>query len=428
MTLSDPQAPVRRRPPAPGAGSPASLRSAGEIGFAQLVGALQAPAPLAVPTGAGTPRRRRRPSADEPAASGVEEALADALTRAERCARSGRIEEALATCQALRPRLQEVGDPLALGICEHVVALSQQYAGRMKESTLAGYRAIELLGRTDAVDRLLRILGLQAIAVARLGDAPEALGLLNRALRLLPQVDDMPREQCILWNNAGAAYHALGRLPQAIHAATRAIGLLGSFEEPNLDAVCHGNLLVYQLDRALQRDPSPHNDELLEALSGIEAHIDTLIAEDRHHFVPESVVSAADALIALGRTDEAREWLRRGVKSSQVTGADPERGLLELRLAQVERLSGQYRAAAGHIALALELLNEGQSQEQLARVHLENCLLQEAQQHWRAALDSFKRHAEIREALLKSQADARTQALAVRLDVERTRIDSLRAP
>ncbi|MGM9482146.1 hypothetical protein ACS5PN_13240 [Roseateles sp. NT4] len=393
-----------------------ALPSAGEIGFAHLVSALQVPEPIAVPTEV----TRRRPKASRvPAVASAEESTGDMLSRAERCARGGRIEEALSLCQTLKPRLVAAGDLLSQGICEHMVALSQQYAGRMKESTLAGYRAMDLLSRAQAPGRLLRVLGLQAIGMARMGDVAESLGLLGRALRLLPEVNDLPGEQCILWNNAGAAYHALGRLPEAVDAAVRAIGLLHAFDEPNLRAVCHGNLLIYRLERELARDASLHNDELLQALDGIRAHIEALIADERHHFVPESVNAAADAMFALGRMDEAREWLWRGVKSARTTGAGPELGLLEWRLAYVDRLAGQYRAAASHIALALELLGEGQSPEPLARVHLENCLLQEAQQHWRAALDSHKRYAEIRETLLKSQADARTQALSARLEVER---------
>ncbi len=404
--------------PSPTADTPvlSPLPSAGEIGFAHLVSALQVPAPMAVPSDV---TRKPRKALRAPAAVVPEESIPDMLSRAERCARGGRIEEALALCQALKPRLVAAGDLLSQGICEHMVALSQQYAGRMKESTLAGYRAMELLSRAQASGRLLRVLGLQAIGMARMGDAAEALSLLGRALRLLPEVNDLPGEQCIWWNNAGAAYHALGRLPEAVDAATRAIGLLHGFDEPNLRAVCHGNLLIYRLDRALAREASPHNSELQDALDGIQQHIEALVASERHHFVPEGVSSAADALIALGRMDEAREWLWRGVKSARITGAGPDLGMLERRLAFVERLAGQYRTAAAHIALALELLGDGHSPEQLARVHLENCLLQEAQQHWRAALDSHKRYAEIREALLKAQADARTQALSARLEVER---------
>lgn len=408
--------PARAKPGKRRRADPAVLPSAGEMGFAQLVSALQVPAPIAVPADAP---RKRRTAVRAPAAAVVEESIAELLARTERFARSGRIDEALALCQSLQPRLVAAGDLLSQGICEHMVALSQQYAGRMKESTLAGYRAMDLLDRARAPGRLLRVLGLQAIGVARMGDVAEALSLLGRALRLLPEVNDLPGEQCIWWNNAGAAYHALGRLPEAVDAATRAIGLLHGFDEPNLRAVCRGNLLIFRLDLALSLDASLHNRELMEALDGIQTHIEALIADARHHFVPENVNAAADALIALGRIDEAREWLRRGVKSARATGAGPELGLLEWRLAVVERLAGQYRAAAAHIAHALELLSERQSPEQLARVHLENCLLQEAQQHWRAALDSHKRCAEIREALLKSQADVRTQALAARLEVER---------
>ncbi|WKB51788.1 hypothetical protein [Eleftheria terrae] len=423
MTLTFPsRRPDARRAPVPvDAGlSPATDGSPGERGFAQLVGALQLSegAPLRSP-----PRKPRRRAPAPPAERCSPGA---ALARAEQCARSGRIDEALSICEAVLPGLQAAGDPLALGLCQHVQALSHHYAGRLQAAMLAGYRAIECLGRTEALDRRLRAMALQAIVLARLGDAAAALELLDHGLHLLPRVAGHPREQCVFWNNAGAALHALGQLPQAVEAAMRAAALMPLFDEPPLHAVCRGNVLVYRVELAQATEPP--GDELRQALGALQAHIDELVHSERHHLMPRCVKAAAGAQIALGRLDEARELLGRGIRSALLAGVGPERGGLELRLAQVERLGGRYRAAAGHVALALELLHAGQEQDLLAEAHLENGLLHEAQQHWRAALDSHKRHAELRAALLKAQAEGRAQAAAARMDLacSRQEVETLR--
>ncbi|MEP6502468.1 MAG: hypothetical protein ABJD97_04015 [Betaproteobacteria bacterium] len=97
-----------------------------------------------------------------------DEPTAEILARAERWARSGRIEDALAACAALLPRFAGRPDAVAQGTCEHVMALSHLYAGRVKEAVLGGYRAIALLEGVDAVPRQLQVVAMQAGGLARL--------------------------------------------------------------------------------------------------------------------------------------------------------------------------------------------------------------------------------------------------------------------
>ena len=107
-----------------------------------------------------------------------------------------------------------------------------------------------------------------------------------------------------------------------------------------------------------------------------------------------------------------------GVRSADAVKARPDRGILEIRLARIERLAGQYRRASAHISLALELLAEGELIKELADAHLENCLLHEERQHHRAALDSHRQFAALRERLLVAQSDARAHALTTRFEFE----------
>ncbi|WP_374564863.1 hypothetical protein [Ideonella sp.] len=398
----------------------------GELGFAQITGVLQGA--TRAPSDARRARAAQRkappvesvPPPAPPALPGA--TLAERLGRAERSARSGQIEEAIEIAQTCLQTLEASADLFQLGVCHHVLALSHQYAGRMHEAMLAGYRAIDLLDRADVPGRLVSILALQSLILARLGEFREALELLDRATQILPRLVDQPRDTCIFWSNAGATYYALGQLQRSVEAAEDSIKLLDRFDDPDLAAICMGNLLVYRVE--LARGGGGITSALARCIGDLQEHIGSLEVTGHHHLVVKCVETAGDTLIDLGWYDEARALLRRGVRSAQQIGSRPARGALELRAAKVERLCHQYRAAGAHIASALELLAEGHDKDELARTHLENCLLHEAQCHWRAALECHKRYAEMREALLKSQADNRAQAMAVRLDLERSRVET----
>ena len=365
---------------------------------------------------AAAPRRGRRRAADDaqaapPRPSSIEEQL----DQAEICSRSGRIDEAIEICNALRPSLAAGGDPGSVGWCDFVLSLSHLNAGRAKEAVIAGYRAIAKL---PAGTRLLRGLTVLASALARTGDAGGALELLERAKRLLPQVQS-PRDRCLFWVNCGSTFHALGDMDQAVKHSLLADGLLAEFDDPYLHAAVKMNLLVQRLILAVAGCHGVETAELTELLAAASAMVERLVAAGQHYSVAKGSEDIADAYIALGQYEKAREALQVGVKSADAAKAGPDRGILELRLGRIERLAGQYRRAQAHIGLALELLAESALLKELSEAHLENSLLNEERQHWRAALDSYRESAQIRERLLIAQSDARVHALEVRLELVR---------
>jgi len=356
--------------------------------------------------------------------AGQDTALADEVAAADRLVRAGHIEEALAACEALLPRLEASGDALQQGICYHVMLLAHQYAGRVKESAVAGYRALELFGRLDAVERMVRSLGLQALSVARLGDVGETLVLLERAIVHLPSLQAQPYAQCVFWNNAGAAYQALGKFRQASEAAEHAQRLTRDFDEPVITLICACNLLMCRIGVARQQQAAGESNELPRWVVEMSSLVDTLHKQGRLHLVAQCAQIAAEGWIDLGQLDAARSLLLRAMPAVQATGALPERGALHLRLAEVERRAGRPRAAARHIDAALTLLTEGQDKGELVRAHLEKSRQHEARRRWRDALESYKCSTQMREELLKAEADSRAQVMAIRLDLERTRAEA----
>ena len=367
------------------------------------------------------PRKpRRRETAVHPAALQVPASIDEQLDRAETCSRSGRIDEAIAICIALRSTLSPVDDVQSIAWCDFVLALSHLNAGRAKEAVIAGYRASAKLAPGT---RLLRSLVVLASGVARTGDAAGALELLERAKAQLPLVQS-PRDRCLFWVNSGGTYHALGDLEQAVRHSLLAEGLLSEFEDPYMHSAVRMNLLVQRLGLAVAACNGVETPELTELFAAFASQVERLVAAGQHYPVAKGSEDIADAYIALGKYEQARAALQIGVKSANAAKAGPDRGVLELRLGRLERLAGQYRAASAHIGLALELLAEGELLKELAEAHLENSLLNEERQHWRAALDSYRESAQIRERLLIAQSDARAHALTVRLELGRDRGDA----
>ncbi|MCK9685787.1 tetratricopeptide repeat protein [Scleromatobacter humisilvae] len=376
--------------------------------FAQLAEALRArPLPR-------KPRRHGEP-ADAEAAAQQPPTVEEQLDRAEICSRSGRLDDAIAICNALRPSLVAGNDPQSLGWCDFVLALSHLNAGRAKEAVIAGYRAI---GKLPPGTRLMRSLTMLASAVARTGDATGALELLERAKQQLPLVESA-RDRCLFWANCGTTYHGLGDAHEAIRHSMMAESMLGEFDDPYVHSAMRMNLLVQRVGLAVAGCNGVETPELTELFGAFAAHAERLVAAGQHYPVAKGSEDIADAYIAIGQNEQARETLLLGIKSADAAKASPDRGALELRLGRLERMAGQYRRASAHIGLALELLAQGELLKELAEAHLENSLLNEERQHWRAALDSYRESAQIRERLLIAQSDARAHALTVRLELVR---------
>jgi tetratricopeptide (TPR) repeat protein len=387
-------------------------KSAAAPPFADLAGALRA---------RPQPRRRGRRAADDgQAAPPTPPSIEEQLDRAEICSRSGRIDDAIEICNALRPSLVAGSDPQSVGWCDFVLSLSHLNAGRAKEAVIAGYRAI---GKLAPGMKLMRGLTVLASALARTGDAGGALELLERAKKLLAQISS-PRDRCLFWVNCGSTFHALGDMEQAVKHSLLADGLLAEFDDPYLHAAVKMNLLVQRLILAVAGCHGVETPELTELLAAASAMVERLVAAGQHYSVAKGSEDIADAYIVLGQYEKAREALQVGVKAADAAKAGPDRGILELRLGRIERLAGQYRRAQAHIGLALELLAESALLKELAEAHLENSLLNEERQHWRAALDSYRESAQIRERLLIAQSDARAHALTVRLELGRDRGDA----
>ena len=200
----------------PDRAAPASSLGCGDAPARRLPSTTRPPpAPTSPPPSAALrarprPRKPRRAESSPPAGRPPQQppSIDEQLDRAEICSRSGRIDEAIAICNALRASLTAPADPQSMGWCDFVLALSHLNAGRAKEAVMAGYRAV---GKLAPGTRLLRSLTMLASA-SRAPATPRARwSCWSAPSRLLPLVQS-PRDRCLFWVNCGSTYHALGDL------------------------------------------------------------------------------------------------------------------------------------------------------------------------------------------------------------------------
>jgi tetratricopeptide (TPR) repeat protein len=265
---------------------------------------------------------------------------------------------------------------------------------------------------------------LQAIGLVRVGEVADALHLAARAIETMQQVPDPVRRAALgtrTWNNVSVVYEALGDIDKAVEAITAALGFAEQSGDPVMLAISTCNHWLYQLARLRGLGVRAGDPERTAVQRGLRQHFEACELAGHDTLVAGMAEALAEALMDEDRDDEARATVRQGVGAAARAGLGPEQARLELRMAELERRAGAVRRASAHMASALELALQADDKELLARCHLENSYLQEAQSRWRAALDSSRRHAEVLQTLLQARAARGAVEQAALLETERRR-------
>jgi GGDEF domain-containing protein len=379
--------------------------------FARIVDAMLAPP--------STGKRKKVPVAAAPPPEPERESAEAALARARTLILGGQVGPGLTLCHRVWPSVSQADDVLQMGVCQLVMVLGYQFMGLDRAAYTAGHRGLQLLARAGDDARLLHLLPLHARTLAKLGRASDAFDALDRGWRLLAKMGDDPRAHCRFWSNAAGTYAALELHDDMLACVERSAALAPLIDDAATAATAVSNLLsVRQL---LLRTRHASWEDMRAAYEEVRRHMDALVAQGRQQLVLALAVECARTLMSVQRWDEAREVLRAGRSASIAAEIGPRLADIELRLAQLERLTGQYRLASVHIKAAQALAEQQGDPALRAEVHLENCLLLEAQGHWRHALDAHREYAAAREALHAGQGSSHWEALAERLRVKRER-------
>jgi diguanylate cyclase (GGDEF)-like protein len=264
---------------------------------------------------------------------------------------------------------------------------------------------------------------MQAVALARHGESTEALRLVTWAIDLLDR-KVAPAQAAPVWNNISVVYEALGQLTNAVAALERAVVLSRELGEANFEAICVCNLWLYRLAQARADSAAADHAPTLAALQALQRHMDACEASGRDPLVASIADRAGTALAETGRLADAARVFAQGLRGATRAGLGPEQARLLVGLAMVERLAGRHATAAEHLQAALLLAAQGGEQEVLVACHLEHSRLLEAQGRWQEALASYKRQAEVREAMLQARAALAVEAVSARMSAERAQLEA----
>ena len=377
-------------------------------GFAHLVDALSR---------AEAPKRPRRAAGRPAELAPPEDALAQAMALAD----EGRFDESVALCLRHRPGWLAAADATRLGQCDFLILRGHQSSGRSRDAVEAGFRALNWFGYVDQPAMRLYTYGLLALALACVGDAAKAFEILDHGQRLLPTLQDGGLYRALFFSYSGSTLTTCGQTAEAAAAFERSLQHLDAEQEPTRHRIVMQNLLSMKLALAFERSGGSDTAEIRELLSTYRAYAERDRAAGHFISIAKNAEPIGDAYWRLGELAEARAVLLDGIRAAEIAKAGPDRGLLLWRLARLDRIAGNYRSASATLAMAIELLGEGQQMGELAAAHLEAATLHEERQRWRAAVDSLREHLRIRENVLKSQMEARMRSLRVQLDIANER-------
>lgn len=335
--------------------------------------------------------------------------------------RSGYPREALDQINSLSADLTATQDAECLGFAEHLRASCHQNLGDHSLAMVAGYRAIAIFENLHLGWRLQRSLSLQATILSDAGDSLGALELLDRALHSLPGLADAPREQCVYWCNASLVYGQIGRVDDAVHACERALVLCTQHDELPLTAMCKMNLATAQVEQAAK---SNDGTVLEVAIERLRHQIDLQRLEGRPHLVCSGAVVLVDTLVALDRLADVRRMLEDLYQELRLELAGPDLCKLMVRLAQVERLTGNVPAATAYLAQVRACAESSPDVDLRSRVLSERSALHEFAGDYKLALQVHKQFMQLQTDSLRARSDSRTQAMAMRNNIEQERMQA----
>lgn len=374
-------------------------------GFARLVDILS--------SSPGSPKRSRRSAHRSTEDAPPEDPLAQAMVLAD----EGRFDESIALCLRHRPGWIAAADATRLGQCDFLILRGHQSSGRARDAVEAGFRALNWFGYVDQPSTRLYTYGLLALALACIGDASKAFEILDLGQKLLPTLEESPLNRALFFSYSGSTLSICGQTLEAAASFERSLQHLDATQEPTRHRIVMQNLLSMKLALACARSGSGDTAEILQLLSTYREYAERDRAAGHFVSLAKNAQSIGDAYWRLGQLDDARAVLVDGIRAAEIAKSGPDRGVLLWRLARLDRMAGEYRNASAGLAVAIELLGEGQQLGELADAHLEAATLHEERQRWRAAVDSLREHLRIREHVQKAQTEARMRSLRVQLDI-----------
>ena len=341
--------------------------------------------------------------------------------------RGGHPQEALALATACWPDAQASGDAVLQGDCQRLLCWSHQYAGDIAESVLACDRAVELYDSAGHAAGVARTLSLGAVSMVRLGDAAQALEMLERAHAVAKGLGD-PQTEFRIWVNMSVVHEALEEFEKAIAAVQTSLLLALQSNDEHILAHLRTSLALYQVRFGLaqrQAKRAAEGEEILRAaLRDMTDHAAVCRREGYDHMLASMAHMTGAALVELGEVAEALVALEEGLVCARRAGLRPEESQVLATLGDAHIRTGDFAAALGLLDAALRIAAGSGDLEVVAKCHLQLSQTHELMGDLAQALSHYRQYHDVQTGLLRVHAAARAQVLSARLDNERVRMET----
>ncbi len=232
--------------------------------------------------------------------------------------------------KATQNHAERLEQPLNIGLCCNLLATLYQQAGDNENADLSWQKAIEIFDQSKETALLADALINRALTRKRMGHYPEAITLLNRALKPLKRVGNTQKLASLLVNMANV-HEILGEYPQALACNRHALDcnpmaqkplynlciILGKMGEINRarpwkKLLSHQDPVLFNLVRIMEniqyKEPKKAMKHIRCGALGLqEKNIDPMIKE-------EFYLKSAEACYNTKHFIEAREHANEGMK------------------------------------------------------------------------------------------------------------------
>jgi diguanylate cyclase (GGDEF)-like protein len=354
----------------------------------------------------------------------TEPKLGEAIAAAEAVVRAGELAEGEQRLARLLVAAEQLGSKGLMGECWRIRALAQSWRGDLGGTQASSLKAIALLEEAERDSSLAQALSIGGSNLARIGEPTEGLEYINRAVELAQASGDRVIQSRVL-GNLGIYYSLTRNYERAIEATQAAIDLQRPYSDHWLPLM---NLGALYLESAAARQ-GPEAELSEQARHELQSSYECSLQAEAHFAAVDigplravCIGNMGVALLRLGRLEEAQVKLE---EERQISARGGYRDTEEEALGYLGVLAlrrGDHAQAEQFMKQALSIAEENHERESIGRAWLNLSNLREAMGDFREALNCFRRYHEVTQSRLAEQAEARAEAFAVKLEIERARL------
>ncbi len=348
------------------------------------------------------------------------------LTEAERLIYDGQALKGIEVAECAWAALENTDNLRMQAHCQRLLGLAHERRGAPDDALRAVFRSLALYEKLGDRAGQARTLSLVAVQLAVIGSSSQAFDYLERAVAVASELHD-PDTDFRVWNNLSVIYHRLEDYPKAIAAINTALENARRLGNPHMLKHAETAMMMALIHQKLPAVDSGGTEaaraELAAILDQAASHRETCRSLGYLVMVTTTVQAMSEGYLALGRTADARAALDDGLAIASTLGQRGEECEFELKLGSME-CPLAYESGLRRLKRALEIAESLSRGDLQVNCHRRLSKAKEGHGDFAGALEHYQRFHELQVGILRANAAAHVQVMSLKLDIERTRLES----